>query len=117
MSTYSKVSPYEIQLLPLVWSFSRWGIDIVGPLPTALGNYKYVVLVVKYFSKWIEAEAIQMITSQKIQKFFWQNVVCRFGVPYKLTVDNGKQFDCTEFQNFFPLGHYIVFHFGISSTV
>jgi hypothetical protein len=37
------------------------------------------------------------ITSATIQKFFWQNIVCRFGVP---TVDNGKQFDSTDFKEF-----------------
>jgi hypothetical protein len=32
---YSKFASNEIQLLPPVWPFARWGIDIVGPLPTA----------------------------------------------------------------------------------
>jgi transposase InsO family protein len=27
------------------------------------------------------------------QKFFWQNIVCRFIVLSELTVDNDKQFD------------------------
>jgi IS30 family transposase len=32
-----------------------------------------------------------------MQKFFWRNIVCRFGVPSELTVDNGKQFDNQDF--------------------
>jgi hypothetical protein len=40
------------------------------------------------------------ITSATIQKFFWQNIVCRFGVPHEVTVDNGKQFDSAEFKEF-----------------
>ena len=35
-----------------------------------------------------------------LQKFFWQNIVCRFGVPKEVTVNNGKQFDCTMFTEF-----------------
>jgi len=35
-----------------------------------------------------------------LQKFFWQNIVCRFGVPKEVTVDNGKQFDCATFRDF-----------------
>ena len=35
-----------------------------------------------------------------MQKFFWQNIVCRFGVPKEVTVDNGKQFDCATFRDF-----------------
>jgi hypothetical protein len=34
------------------------------------------------------------------QKFFWKNIVCRFGVPSELTVDNGKQFDSQDFRDF-----------------
>jgi hypothetical protein len=55
---------------------------------------------VEYFSKWVEAKPLLSITSATIQKFFWQNIVCRFGVPYKVTVDNGKQFDSTDFKEF-----------------
>jgi hypothetical protein len=47
-------------LLPLVWPFARWGVDIVGQLPTSLRNYKYAIVVVEYFSKWIEARVRTM---------------------------------------------------------
>jgi hypothetical protein len=50
-------------------------------------------VAVEYFSKWIEAKPLATITSVTIQKFFWQNIVCRFGVPKAITVDNGTQFD------------------------
>jgi hypothetical protein len=47
------------------------------------------VVAVEYFSKWIEAKSLATITSVTVQKFFWQNIVCRFGVPKAITVDNG----------------------------
>jgi hypothetical protein len=97
---YSKFASNEIQLLPPVWPFARWGIDIVGPLPTAPGNYTHAVVAVEYFSKWVEAKPLLSITSATIQKFFWQNIVCRFGVPHDVTVDYGKQFDSAEFKEF-----------------
>jgi transposase InsO family protein len=61
---------------------------------------KYVVVVVEYFSKWIEAKPLTTITSTTVQKFFWQNIVCRFGVPKAITVDNGTQFDTKTFKEF-----------------
>jgi hypothetical protein len=97
---YSKFASNEIELIPPVWPFARWGIDIVGPLPTAPGNYTHAVVAVEYFSKWVEAKPLLSITSATIQKFFWQNIVCRFGVPHEVTVDNGKQFDSTDFKEF-----------------
>jgi hypothetical protein len=39
------------QLITPSWLLQRWGINIVGPLATTQGNYKYVVVVVEYFTK------------------------------------------------------------------
>ncbi|KAK3025928.1 hypothetical protein RJ639_041318 [Escallonia herrerae] len=54
-----------------------------------------------YFTKWTEAEALETITSAKCEDFFWKNVVCRFGVPKALVVDNGRQFNNGNFKNFY----------------
>jgi IS30 family transposase len=88
------------QLIQPTWSLQRWGLDLLGPLPPAQGNLKYVVVAVEYFSKWIEAKPLAAITSVTVQKFFWQNIVCRFGVPKAITVDNGTQFDAETFKDF-----------------
>jgi hypothetical protein len=73
---------------------------LLGPLPPAQGNLKYVVVAVEYFSKWIEAKPLATITSVTVQKFFWQNIICRFGVPKAINVDNGTQFDAETFKDF-----------------
>jgi hypothetical protein len=88
------------KLIAHTWLLQRWGLDIVGRLPTAQGNLKFTFVAVEYFTKWIEARAVSTITSKTAQKFFWQNIVCRFGVPSELTVDNGKQFDNQDFRDF-----------------
>jgi hypothetical protein len=72
----------------------------LGPLPPSQGNLKYVVVAVEYFSKWIEAKPLATITSATVQKFFCQNIVCRFGVPKAITVDNGTQFEAEAFKDF-----------------
>jgi IS30 family transposase len=55
---------------------------------------------VEYFSKWIEAKPLATITSAKVQKFFWKNIVCRFGMSKAITVDNGIQFNAETFKTF-----------------
>jgi transposase InsO family protein len=57
-------------------------------------------VVVEYFSEWVEAKLLLSITSMTIQKFFWQDIICRFIVPYEVTMDNGKQFYSTNFREF-----------------
>jgi hypothetical protein len=51
------------QLIQPTWPLQKWGLDLLGPLPPAQGNLKYVVLAVEYFSKWIEAKPLATITS------------------------------------------------------
>ncbi|XP_057793079.1 uncharacterized protein LOC131009684 [Salvia miltiorrhiza] len=41
--------------------FDKWGIDIVGKLPTAPGGKCFLLVAVDYFSKWVEAEAVGKI--------------------------------------------------------
>jgi hypothetical protein len=71
-------------------------------LTTAQGNYKYAVVVVEYFTKWIEAKPLVNIVVG-LKGFFWQNIICHFGVPRKITFNNAKQFDCHTFKDFCPL--------------
>jgi transposase InsO family protein len=66
----------------------------------AQGNCRFAAVAVDYFTKWVEAKPLANIKATTIQKFFWQNIVCRFGVPRELTVDNGKQFDCYTFKEY-----------------
>jgi ribonuclease HI len=58
------------QLIQPTWPLQRWGLDLLGPLPPAQENLKYVVVAVEYFSKWIEAKPLATITSVTVQKFF-----------------------------------------------
>jgi ribonuclease HI len=51
------------QLIQPTWPLQRWCLDLLGPLPPAQGNLKYVMVVVEYFSKWIEAKPLATITS------------------------------------------------------
>jgi hypothetical protein len=88
------------QLIQPTWPLQRWGIDLLGPLPPAQGNLKYIAVEVEYVSKWIEAKPLATITSSTVQKFFWKNIVCCFGVLKAITVDNRTQFDAETFKAF-----------------
>ena len=70
-----------------LWPFMQWGMDIVGPLPTAKGNKKFVIVVVDYFTKWATAKVLARIGQSDVKSFVWKNVVCRFGIPQVLITD------------------------------
>jgi hypothetical protein len=58
------------QLIQPTWPLQRWGLDLLGPLPPAQGNLRYVVVAVEYFSKWIEAKPLATITSATSRNSF-----------------------------------------------
>ena len=58
------------------------------------------MIAVDYFTKWVEAEALASITPMKIKKFFYKNIICRYGTPHTIISDNGKKIDCNEFKEF-----------------
>ena len=54
------------------WPFSIWGIDILGPLPPSKKQVKFLIIVIDYFTKWVEAKPLAVITKAKIQHFLWK---------------------------------------------
>jgi hypothetical protein len=43
-----------VQLITPSWPLQRWGINIVGKLTPAQGNYTFAIVAVEYFMKWVE---------------------------------------------------------------
>ena len=82
------------------WPFTQWGIDIVGPLPTAPAQNKLLLVATDYFNKWIEADAFSSINDRDVTRFIWKNIVCRFGIPRSIVSDNGPQFDSRVYRDF-----------------
>lgn len=49
---------------------------------------------------WVEAKPLASITEEQVRKFVWSSIMCRFGIPKILIVDNGRQFDNYQFKRF-----------------
>ncbi|KAL5541777.1 hypothetical protein UlMin_009487 [Ulmus minor] len=56
-------TPEDLTTVTSPWPFAKWGIDLIGPLPTARGQLKYVVVAIDYYTKWVEAEALKIFSS------------------------------------------------------
>ena len=48
----------------------------------------------------MEAEPLATIMEKSIRTFVWRNIICRYGIPRVLVLDNGKQFDNCAFRDF-----------------
>ena len=73
-------------------------MDVVGPLPVAATQKKFLLVSTDYFTKWVEAEAYTNIKDKDVSKFVWKNIVCWFGIPQTIIVDNEPQFDSITFR-------------------
>jgi hypothetical protein len=69
-------------------------------LTPAQGNYTFAAVAVEYFTKWIEAKPLTNVSSASIKKFFWQNIICHYGISRQITVNNAKYFNNTMFKEF-----------------
>ena len=59
----------ELQPLVSLWPFAQWGMDLVGPLPKATGNRRWLIVATDYFTKWVEAEPLANIRDKDSIKF------------------------------------------------
>ncbi|GJV30889.1 reverse transcriptase domain-containing protein [Tanacetum coccineum] len=68
--------------------FDVWGIDFMGPFLSYRGN-KYILVVVEYLSKWVEAKALPTNDTRVIVKFL-KSLFARFRTPRAIISDRGE---------------------------
>jgi len=78
--------------------FSVVHIDLIGPLPPSDGQI-YCLTCIDRYTCWTEAIPLPDITAETVSKAFYNNWVCRFGVPGTLHTDQGRQFESKLFRN------------------
>nr|KAJ0214370.1 hypothetical protein LSAT_V11C400225310 [Lactuca sativa] len=71
--------------------FDVWGTDFMGPFPVSFGKI-YILLVVDYVSKRVEAKATRSDDAKTVIEFLKSNIFVRFGVPRALISDRGTHF-------------------------
>ena len=59
---------------------------------TARGN-RYVLVMVDCFSRWTEACPLPDKTTHSVADAFFNQVVCRFGMPSMIHSDQGREFE------------------------
>ena len=56
----------ELTSMTTPWPFTQWGLDIVGPFPTAIRQLKFLIMGIDYFTKLVETEALATITEKNV---------------------------------------------------
>ena len=98
-----KKNPQRIHRAPLRQHrvgapMERIAIDVLGPLPETHHGNKYVLVVGDYWTKWMEAYAIEDQQAETVAMKLVDEFVCRFGTPLELHSDQGRNFESEVFQ-------------------
>lgn len=81
----------KLRVLTLLRPFLQWELYLLGPFVLMFGQLRYLIIVVDYFTKWIEAKALAKIITVNVVKKF-KNILSRFRVPQSIVTDNGPYF-------------------------
>ncbi|GJV76592.1 reverse transcriptase domain-containing protein [Tanacetum coccineum] len=65
-----------------------------------LGNLKFLAIAIEHSTKWVEEKPLTTANERHAEKFVWEHVICRFGVPQTITSYDEKQFTQGIFVDF-----------------
>lgn len=90
-------------------------VDLFGPLPEGENGERWILLVEDTATRWVELYALQEATAEACARTLTTEYFLRYGLPRRVTSDNGVQFvgavmqQCMFIlgikQNFVPLYH------------
>ena len=84
----------ELYNMTSPWPFSVWGIDIIGKItPKASNGHEFILVVIDYFTKWVEVASFSVLKAKHMARFIESNIICRYGVPHEIISDNSMHFE------------------------
>jgi ribonuclease HI len=90
------VPAYKLVTIPLTWPFACWGLDMIGPLPTAPGGFNRVLVAIDKFTKWIKVKPVTCPKADKVLDFL-DELVHRYRLPHRIITDLGSNFNNHQF--------------------
>ena len=90
-STFKTLSP-QLQPLPIIGLDYCWSLNFVGPLVVTPRRAKYILVMVEYFSKWIELVTLPQNFAEFAVAAFLDRVLARFGAPAEVVMDQEREF-------------------------
>ena len=76
-------------------------MDMIGQInPSSSKSHQWVLAVMDYFTKWVEAVPMRSVASKDVINFVKEHIIHRFGIPQTITTDGGSVFISEEFRKF-----------------
>nr|AAK92670.1 putative gag-pol precursor [Oryza sativa Japonica Group] len=98
---FKHLPPVPLHPTVPAWPFEAWGIDVIGPIdPPSSRGHRFIFAITDYFSKWAEAVSLREVKTDNVISFLERHIIYRFGVPHRISSDNGKAFKSHKMQRF-----------------
>ncbi|KAA0066115.1 Gypsy retrotransposon integrase-like protein 1 [Cucumis melo var. makuwa] len=66
-------------------------MDVIGPVdPKASNGYRFILVAIDHFTKWIKVPSYCNVTRGVVLKFIKKELICRYGLPEGIITDNAK---------------------------
>jgi hypothetical protein len=95
-TNHQHVPTYKLVTIPPTCPFACWGLDMIGPLPTAPGGFNRVLVAIDKSSKWIEVKSVTCPKADRVLDFS-NELVHRYGLPHHIITDLGSNFNNHQF--------------------
>ncbi len=63
-------------------------LDIAGPLLKTNSGNKYIFVAIDHYSNWVETKAIINHGAKTTARYLEDEIICRFGIPKHVLIDN-----------------------------
>ncbi len=67
-------------------------LDFIGPLPSAKGGYRYCLVIIDKFSKWVEAIPTRNNSANTVARVVANQILPLWGAPIQIESDQGTHF-------------------------
>ena len=81
----------------------RVHLDMLGPFCESLQGHKYVLMIIDQFTRWLEMMPLAVQDAESVAKAFFESYVVRFGAPWCVNTDQGRNFYSEMFKTFCAL--------------
>jgi hypothetical protein len=89
---HTNIPTPQLQPLLIMGLGYPWSLDYFDPLNLTPQHNRYVLVMIKHFSKWLELVPLPYCSSEGIAYAFFNKVFSRFGAPTEVFTNQGTKF-------------------------
>jgi len=106
-----KLLPFPLKSISTEKPFQQWGLDFIGEIhPSSSGQHRWILTIIDYFTKWIEAIPCRQANDSTIMQFLETNILSRFGCLEKIITDKDAAFKSKRMISFCHKYHITLDH-------